>query len=253
VSSSVNDLAKWVRLQLAGGKFNGKEIVNEKALMETRHPHMFTGFSPLNGLPGFYGLGWNVNYDQEGRLRLSHSGGFDLGAATNVVLVPSENLGVVVLTNASPFGVAEGLASTFVDYALYGKSTQDWFAVYEKAFSQMLQAEASQVGNYSERPTSPAPAAANPAYLGTYSNDFFGEIAVIEKEDGLAIVQGPKKMTFSMTHWDRDTFTYETEGESSLGTAGITFTIGPDGKARRVLVENLNIRGEGIFDRVSEL
>ena len=253
VSSSVNDLAKWVRLQLAGGKFDGKEIVNEKALAETRHPHMFTGFSPLNGLPGFYGLGWNVSYDQEGRLRLSHSGGFDLGAATNVVLVPSENLGVVVLTNAFPFGVAEGLASTFVDYALYGKSTQDWFAVYEKAFSQMLQAEASQVGNYSERPTSPAPAAANQAYSGTYSNDFFGEIAVIEKEGGLAIVQGPKKMTFPMTHWDRDTFTYETEGESSLGTAGITFTIGPNGMARRVSVENLNIHGEGIFDRVSGL
>jgi CubicO group peptidase (beta-lactamase class C family) len=251
VSSSVNDLAKWMRLQLAGGKFNGKEVVNEKALAETRHPHMLTGFSPLNGLPGFYGLGWNVSYDQEGRLRLSHSGGFDLGAATNVVLIPSENLGVVVLTNAFPFGVAEGLASTFVDYALYGKSTQDWLAVYKNAFSQMLQAEASQVGNYSERPASPAPAAANPAYLGAYSNDFFGEIAVIEKEGRLAIVQGPKKMTFPMTHWDRDTFTYETEGESSLGTAGITFTMGPDGKARRVLVENLNIRGEGVFDRVS--
>ena len=60
-------------------------------------------------------------------------------------------------------------------------------------------------------------------------------------------------MTFSMTHWDRDTFTYETEGESSLGTAGITFTIGPNGMARRVSVENLNIHGEGIFDRVSGL
>ena len=111
------------------------------------------------------------------------------------------------------------------------------------------QAEASQVGNYSERPASPAPAAANPGYLGIYRNDFFGEIAVIEKEGGLAIVQGPEKMTFPMTHWNRDTFTYETEGENSLGTVGITFTMDPDGKARRVTVENLNIRGEGVFER----
>jgi hypothetical protein len=58
--------------------------------------------------------------------------------------------------------------------------------------------------------------------------------------------------TFRMTHWNRDTFTYETEGESSVGTAGITFTMGPDGKAQRVLVENLNIHGEGIFERMSE-
>ena len=55
----------------------------------------------------------------------------------------------MVLTNAFPFGVAEGLASTFVDYALYGKSTQDWLAVYKNAFSQMLEAEASQISNYS--------------------------------------------------------------------------------------------------------
>jgi hypothetical protein len=60
-------------------------------------------------------------------------------------------------------------------------------------------------------------------------------------------------MTFPMTHWDRDTFTYETEGENSVGTAGVTFTMGPDNKARRVLVENLNIHGAGIFDRASGL
>ncbi len=53
-----------------------------------------------------------------------------------------------------------------------------------------------------------------------------------------------------MKHYDRDTFTYETVGENAVGTSGITFTIGPDGKATRVLVENLNVRGEGVFKRV---
>jgi hypothetical protein len=52
-----------------------------------------------------------------------------------------------------------------------------------------------------------------------------------------------------MKPWDRDTFTYEGQGESAGGTAGITFTVAPDGIARSVLVENLNIHGEGIFDR----
>src|SRR5213595_931466 len=40
VSSSVNDLTKWMRLQLANGKFGGKPIVDEKALLEARRPHM---------------------------------------------------------------------------------------------------------------------------------------------------------------------------------------------------------------------
>jgi CubicO group peptidase (beta-lactamase class C family) len=76
VSSSVNDVAKWIRLQLANGKFDGKQIVDEKALVETHHPQMLTGFNPFTGLPSFYGLGWNVSYDEQGRLRLNHSGAF---------------------------------------------------------------------------------------------------------------------------------------------------------------------------------
>src|SRR3984885_11313486 len=134
-SSSANDLAKWMRLQLANGKFEGTQLVDETALASTHSPQMLTGYSPLTGLPSFYGLGWNVNYDTEGRLRLGHSGAFALGAATSVLLVPSEHLGIVVLTNAYPIGVAEGLAFSFTDIALYGKATQDWLAIFKKVFS----------------------------------------------------------------------------------------------------------------------
>ena len=35
VSSSARDLAEWVRLQLNGGKWNGKQIVDAHALAET--------------------------------------------------------------------------------------------------------------------------------------------------------------------------------------------------------------------------
>ncbi|PYI42046.1 MAG: serine hydrolase, partial [Verrucomicrobia bacterium] len=51
VSSSDNDLTKWMRLQLANGKFEGKQVVDEKALAETHHPHMLTGFNPFTQLP----------------------------------------------------------------------------------------------------------------------------------------------------------------------------------------------------------
>ncbi len=63
-------------------------------------------------------------------------------------------------------------------------------------------------------------------------------------------MQGPKNKTFPMKHYDRDTFTYETEDENAVGKSGIPFTIGSDGKAAQVLVENLNVRGEGAFKRV---
>ncbi|PYK11701.1 MAG: serine hydrolase [Verrucomicrobia bacterium] len=236
VSPSVTDEAKWIRLQLA-------------ALAETHHPQMLTGFSPFTGLPGFYGLGWNVSYDEEGRLHLNHSGAFALGAATYVGLVPAEQLGVVVLTNAHPIGIAEALGTTFLDTALYGKPNRDWFSIFKKAFSNPAAIGTVLGFDYSKPPASPAPSLKNGAYVGHYTDDYFGEISIIEKNGGLAIVEGPENKTFPMRHYDRDTYTYETEGENAVGGSGVTFTIGPDGKATQVVVENLNVHGEGTFKR----
>ena len=252
VSSSVNDLTKWMRLQLANGKFEGKQVVDEKALAETHHPHMLTGFNPFTQLPTFYGLGWNVSYDPEGRLRLNHSGAFGLGAATYVNLVPGEQLGIVVLTNAYPLGIAEALGTTFLDIALYGKPTQDWFALFRQVYSNPAAIGTVLGFDYSKAPASSAPALKNNAYVGRYTNDYFGDISIVEKDGGLAIMQGPKNKTFPMKHYDRDTFTYETQGENAVGMSGITFTVGPDGKAAQVLVENLNVRGEGVFKRIPD-
>jgi hypothetical protein len=214
---------------------------------------MMTGFSPLTGLPTFYGLGWNVNYDQEGRLRLGHSGAFALGAGTAVLLVPSEHLGVVVLTNAAPIGIAEGLTFTFTDLALYGKATQDWFSLFKKVFSDPAAVGVVPGADYSERPVSPAPALGNSAYLGTYSNNYFGDVQITEKDGGLAIVEGPHNLTFPLQPYDRDTFTCQTIGENAVGPTGVTFTIGPNGKATTMVIENLNVRGEGIFQRSSDI
>jgi CubicO group peptidase (beta-lactamase class C family) len=251
VSSSANDLAKWMRLQLAEGEFDGKPIVDSKALTESHAPQMLTGFSPLDGLPNFYGLGWNVSYDQEGRLRVGHSGAFALGAATNVLLVPSERLGIVVLTNAYPIGVAEGIANTFADVALHGQATRDWLALFKQVFSDPAALGEFPGTDYSKPPASAAPALANSAYVGRYTNNFFGDIEITGAANGLAIVEGPKKLLFPLTHYNRDTFTYRTEGENAVNTAGVTFTIGPDGKAAAAVVENLHVRGEGVFKRVS--
>src|SRR6266536_1612229 len=213
VSSSVNDVTKWMRLQLANGNLDGKQIVDEKALAETHHPQMLTGFNPFTQMPTFYGLGWNVSYDQQGRLRLNHSGAFALGAATHVNLIPAEQLGIVVLTNACPIGLADALGTTFMDVALYGKSTQDWFTLFRQIYSNPAAIGTTLGFDYSKSPAAPAPALKNDAYIGRYANDFFGDISVVEKDSGLAIVQGPKKMAFTMKNYDRDTFTYETIGE----------------------------------------
>ncbi len=248
-SSSVNDMAKWMRLQLADGKFDGKQIVDAQALAETHSPQAHTGSNPLTGAPQFYGLGWNVSYDQQGRLRLNHSGAFSMGASTVVSLVPSEQLGIVVLVNAEPVGVSEALAFSFMDQALYGRQTQDWRPLFAKVFADMASEGGDHAVDYARAPSSPSPALADTAYVGTYANAYFGDVEVADRGGALTIVEGPGRMTFPLTHYDRDTFTYRTIGENASGLTGVTFTVGPDGRAQAVMVRSLNDNGDGVFSR----
>jgi CubicO group peptidase (beta-lactamase class C family) len=40
VSSSARDMAQWLRFELANGKYNGKQVVSEAALLVTRNPNL---------------------------------------------------------------------------------------------------------------------------------------------------------------------------------------------------------------------
>ncbi|MFF4034320.1 serine hydrolase [Streptomyces sviceus] len=248
-SSTVRDMTKWLRLQLGNGTFEGRQLVDAEALEQTHLPHILSEppHAPA-GRAGFYGLGWNVSYDDQGRLKLGHSGGFALGAATNVALLPSEKLGIVVLTNGEPIGVPEAISSTFLDTAQTGGPTVDWLKFLGPLFQQTLQGEHSKV-DYSKPPASPAPAKANSAYTGTYANAYYGPLTVSAQGNKLTMQLGPKKQRFVLTHYDGDTFSYRTTGEMAVGLTGVTFTVASDGRADKVRVENLDTTGLGTFTR----
>jgi CubicO group peptidase (beta-lactamase class C family) len=253
VSSSVRDLAQWLRLQLGNGMLAGRRVIDAAALAETHRPQIISAApdNPATERAGFYGLGWNVSYDDQGRVRLSHSGAFDLGAATNVTLLPSEQLGIVALTNAHPIGAPEALTRSFLDLVLTGTVAQDWLALYGQAFITLDRPAYGTTVDYTRAPAHPSPALASTAYVGTYHNNFFGEIRIIAQGGGLVLVQGPHKARFPLTHFARDVFTYQPVGENAYGLSAVTFTVGAEGKATRVVVENLDIHGQGTFTRAA--
>ncbi|HEY9684317.1 MAG TPA: serine hydrolase domain-containing protein [Drouetiella sp.] len=250
VSSSVNDMAKWMRLQIGKGTFEGRQVVDEKALTETHHPHMLTQFNPFNGTPGFYGLGINVSYDERGRLRLNHSGAFSMGAATCVTMMPGENIGVIALTNGSPSGVPEALNASFMDFAQNGAQQHDWLAIFQKVFQNPATLGEVVGTDYSKVPESATPQATTSAYTGKYHSDFFGDLLVKDVDGKMVMFVGPKNMSANLKHYDRDTFTYQPVGENATGLSGVIFTMGPGAHASELLVEHLNESGEGTFKLV---
>jgi CubicO group peptidase (beta-lactamase class C family) len=256
VSSTARDMAQWLRLQLAQGRLAGKAIVSAAALDETHRPQIvrMPPENPLVDRAGFYGLGWNIDYDGAGRIQWSHSGAFDLGAATNVSLLPSEHLGIVALTNAQPIGVPEALSRSFFDLVSTGKVEKDWFALYRQLLATMLTPD-YPVLDYARAPADagPAPALPGAAYVGRYDNDLYGPIeiaAAANGGDGLVLRLGPKRKPYPLRHFDRDVFGYEPPGENAAGPSAVVFTIGADGKSTALTIANLDRDGQGSFRRV---
>jgi hypothetical protein len=240
-----------MRLLLADGRFDGRPVIAPDALAQTHKPHVVSvPAKKATDRTGFYGLGWNVGHDPAGRLVLNHSGGFELGAATCVLLVPADKLGIVVLTNGAPMGVPEAVAFSFVDLARTGKREHDWLATFTHAFVQLARPTYGTRVDYRKEPADksrPLPVA---SYVGTYHNDYVGDV-IVGKEDGKLVLKlGPQRRVFPLTHFDRDTFTYQPEGEMTAGPSGVTFCIGPDRVADTVTLENLNVHDSGTLSRV---
>jgi len=249
-SSTLNDLILWMRLLVNEGKWDGKELIAAAALADTHTPQIVTGFNSQDGRLSSYGLGWLVSIERGGRAFWKHSGAFSLGMRTEIAILPTEELAIVVLSNAGPTGVPEGLVESFFDLAIYGKPQRDWVEFANRMFDEETKRELGAERSYSQPPADPTPALKLSAYAGKYANDFFGPIEIVEKEGSLVLRIGPKPMEFPLQHWDRDAFTYQPTGEMSGGRGGLRFAIEPTGPADSVLIENLNVYGQGTFSRV---
>ncbi|WP_431233636.1 serine hydrolase [Mycolicibacterium psychrotolerans] len=222
VSSSVNDLTHWLTMMLANGQYNGRQIVDPAALLPAVSPQIVSNPPTEPAMrSGFYGYGFNVGTTSAARVQLSHSGAFDLGAATNFVIIPSADVAIVALTNATPTGIPETLTAEFADLVQFGEVRQDWRALYAHAFADMDKPFGTLAGK--TPPANPAPAQPAARYAGTYRNDYWGAAVVAEKDGKLTLSLGPRPDTLELSHWDGDVFTFTFPSENfppgSISTA----------------------------------
>lgn len=247
-SSSVNDLAKWVTMLLAGGKADGKTIVDDKDLLEMWGPQSIRQpATKVGAATGFYGFGWNVDYDSSRRLMVQHSGAFATGGATNVLLVPEAGLGIVTLTNGEPVGLPEAINYAFLDQVKNGRQTNDWLKIYGAAFAGLDDVPAGET-DYRKPPASVTAAKDNTSYVGTYDNTCYGPATVSASGSGLTLTLGPAKLTLPMTHYTGDQFTVVGPTESARGIQGLGFAPGANG-VQTLTIPVINESKLGVFTR----
>jgi CubicO group peptidase (beta-lactamase class C family) len=212
-SSSLNDMTRWLAMMLANGGHDGKQIVDPKALLPAVTPQIVSSPASEPAMrSGFYGFGFNVGTTSAARTSLSHSGAFELGAGTNFVILPSADVAIVALTNATPSGVPESLTAEFADLVQFGEVREDWYKLYGDIFKQMEQPTGSLIGQ--QPPSNPAPAAPLASYVGTYRNDYWGPARVTEVDGKLHLSLGAK-LDVPLDHWDGNVFSYTWVSENS--------------------------------------
>lgn len=249
VSSNVRDMARWMAMILQQGRHEGQELIAADALLPAITAQMISDPSPSpDARPGEYGFGFGVGVQPSGRVSLSHSGAFALGWASNFVMLPSLDLGIVLLSNAAPVGAVEALGMAFADLAQYGAVTRDWYAGYSVLMAAMLEPVGALVGV--PRPADPAPPGPAEAYAGTYGNAYFGDAVIAAGPDGLHLSIGPDGRPLALAHWDGDTFTFQPDGENApRGSLSRVDFLRQKGDATALTIEFLDENGLGTFRR----
>jgi CubicO group peptidase (beta-lactamase class C family) len=214
VSSSVNDMARWLTMVMANGTYNGQQITSSEALLPAITPQVISiaATSP-KARAATYGHGFNASVTSSGRTVYSHSGGFSSGAATNFVVMPSEDIGIIALTNGAPYGIPETLTAQFMDLVQYSQIREDWPTLYNHVLAPMNNPEGSLVGK--QPPANATPARPLTDYLGVYASDYWGPAVVTQDNGHLQLALGPKNQALTLTHWDGDTFTFSITDENA--------------------------------------
>lgn len=252
VSSSVADMANWMMMVLQDGTFEGRQIIAEEALLPVLSPQVIS--SPpfaTAARAGFYGYGVGVSYQPSGRALLSHSGAFALGAATNYVMLPSLDVGIVILSNAAPIGAVEAVGMSFADLVQYGEITRDWTSAYAIAMAPILQPFGKYVGHLP--PSDPEPHAPLQTYVGTFHNAYFGDVSIAIESGDLVLSAGPADQRYQLRPWSGDEFVFEPQGENA--TAGsisaASFQLQGD-RSASLTIEFFNQYGLGTFLRTGD-
>lgn len=256
LSSSANDLARWMQVQLAQGVLpgsDGKRLYSEASAQAMWTPQVPI---PINAYPApitditpqfsSYALGWNVQ-DYRGVKVIQH-GGAVFGVLTFIVLVPERNLGISLQINSEDVGVMRGLGYELLDHYL-GFKPRDWVAAFDTWYRQRLDgglAALQATGKDVRKASRPSLAASG--YAGRYADAWYGPIEITERTGKLRIdFKKTPNMAGTLSHWQYDTFRTEWD-DSSIEPAYVTFALDAEGKVARMTMKPVSPLADFSYD-----
>lgn len=247
LNSSVADLSRWLRVQLARGEFEGQQILDRQQVWEMWQPSIAlkisedaAKFNPTRNFSA-YGLGWQLS-SYQGRRVVGHGGGLD-GMISQTAMMPEENLGLVVLTNSeSP--VSSILRETILDILLDVEDRRDWNAAYRKRSDQRKKSAQRAEDKRREARIPDAPMTlAIEKYCGTYRCPMYGDVTITQESDGLVLRLVPAPdFVADLEHWHYNCFDirWRPSVNYNFPPGLINFTVDAQGMTDRLTIDQPN-------------
>ena len=202
INSTVEDMLKWVELQLNRGTYMNKEIIHDSQFDIMHEPQMIIGKGPLGSInpefsPYMYGAGWFI-YQYDGHKIVQHGGNID-GFSAYVQLLPGEEIGMVLLTNKHATGLHNALAMELTDLLLNSEDDIDWV---ERAYLNAGIDELPEKEDRRRKNTNPSFPLTD--YQGEYTHPGYGSVFIDRKSGDLTY----KFHSFNglLDHYHFDTF-----------------------------------------------
>lgn len=238
IYSSVNDLSKWMILQLQNGKYGSEKQFQLFSKKEQNEMWSLQTIIPANTRPPYnthfsgYGLGWFLS-DVKGYKQVTHTGGLE-GIVTQTTLFPELNLGIVVLTNQQSGAAFTAITNTIKDSYLdipytnyveiYSKREKDNIAEADKTTSEVW---ATIANNLKEKKKIDLK-----NYAGVFVDNWFGKIELSEKKGKLFFksVRSPQ-LAGEVFFYKDTTFVVKWNTRSFNADAFLLFEMDENGKS----------------------
>ena len=242
IISCTDDMLKWISMQLDHG-IRGTDTfftsANQQFMWTPQVSYMISDRSrELYGGRNFsgYGLGWGTT-EYCGKQMISHTGGYD-GMYSAVTLLPTEKIGIVVLTNTQR-SLGPSLAYEIID-KLLGLPQRDWKERGIKSDNDHFTDRANRIKQRTDAHiTGTSPSMSSDIIPGLYRCPMYGDIRIENDKAQLMInFVHAAGLKAKLTHWHYDTYLLEWLEPQSWFSFGTV----------QILKDNNNLPSELRFD-----
>ncbi len=218
INSSAADMARWVQFQLGDGHApgpGGAQLLTAPTLESLHRPRIVLPAEPRSD-PDVtlrsYALGWMVE-SYRGKTRVHHGGNID-GYSATVSLMPSEGIGVVVLTNGNGVPVPDILVRHATDLLLRLPPTDLNGRLLVLRDAARASGKKATENAAMERRPGTKPSHQIGEYPGEFAHPAYGTVRVTGSDGANALKAELHSLKMKLEHWHYDTFRASFEDRS---------------------------------------